>query len=111
MPDSPKVNPLDYMSRTEWYGNASTPAARWLAEQGAADFDAALAAAKAEGNLSRANVARKMGWTSPETRRTRRNLSPEDRGYAAVTRLLSGVDPTERANWIVGAVAAIEDGR
>lgn len=97
---SPKVNPLDYMSRTEWYGNSTTPAGRWMAEQDDATFEAALTEARAEGNLSRANIARRMGWTSPETRRTRRHMSAYDRGYGAMQRLLNGVDDAEREAWM-----------
>lgn len=110
-PDSPKVNPLDYMSRTEWYGNGTTPAARWMAEQPQALFEAALAEARAEGNLSRTNIARKMGWQSPDQRRARRNLTAEERGYGAMSRLLAAVDPAEMDEWLTGALAAVEDGR
>lgn len=108
-PDSPKVNPLDFLSRTEWYGNGTTPAGRWMAEQDDAVFEAALDAARAEGNLSRANVARKMGWTPPDSRRTRRNMSADERGYAAMYRMLVAVDDAERNAWIAGALGAIED--
>lgn len=57
--------PLDFGSRSEIYGtqgsHGSSPGALALADEipHDADFDAALADAKAEGNLSRANVARK----------------------------------------------------
>lgn len=109
--DSPKVNPLDYMSRTEWYGNATTPAGKWMAEHDEVTFEAALAEAKAEGNMSRANIARKMGWTSPELRRTRRNKPAADRGYEAMLRLLNEVSADELSAWLAGAQAAIEDSR
>lgn len=108
--DSPKVNPRDYFSRTEWYGNETTPGMRdeiWDVDQDR--LDRALTAARAEGNLSRANVARHLGWTPPDTRRTRRNTSSRERGYAAAARLLAGVNPEERKEWITGMLAAIED--
>lgn len=68
--------PLDFGSRSEIYGtqsaHGSSPGALALADEipDAADFNAAITEAKDEGNLSRANVARKAreksGRTTPQ---------------------------------------------
>ena len=107
--DSPKVNPLDYWSRTEWYGNATTPGMSdpiWDVDQ--ETFDAALARARAKGSPTRVAVARELGWTPPTTRRTRRNKSAYDRGRTAAARMLADVDPSERDEWIAGVLREIE---
>jgi len=49
----------DFAPRGELYGSQRATGVLDLADAGEADFDAAIDEAKAEGNLSRANVARK----------------------------------------------------
>lgn len=60
--NSTKASPTDFASDTELNGNATTGQAgiMHLAEAAPEQLDAALDEAKAEGNLSRANVVRKV---------------------------------------------------
>jgi hypothetical protein len=51
--------PTDFGSKSELYGNGTSAGVIEFAETDSEDFDAAIDEAKAEGNLSRANVARK----------------------------------------------------
>lgn len=55
----PPVRPTDFGSPSELYGNGSSGGVIEFADTHDDDFDAAIDEAKAEGNLSRANVARK----------------------------------------------------
>ncbi len=59
--DNSKASPQDYATRGELYGSRQTPGILAIADAAptAERFDAALTEARAEGNLSRANVARK----------------------------------------------------
>lgn len=68
-----KASPIDFASRDELYGNNAGIA--HLAQAEPEEFDAALNEAKAEGNLSRANVVRKVKkQTGPTTRDQRADL-------------------------------------
>lgn len=68
------VSPYDFASKIELHGNSTKgqPGILALAAADAADIDDAIDEAKAEGNLSRANVVRKVnGIASGETRDAR----------------------------------------
>lgn len=57
-----KPKPTDFATQREWLGNSRTGAGIYALTDGSSDeqFDAALSEAKSEGNVSRANVVRKL---------------------------------------------------
>ena len=59
----PKASPYDFASKNEMHGNGAGIAD--LADADVQEFEAALTAARAEGNLSRANVSRKVKGEPP----------------------------------------------
>lgn len=69
--DSEPASPLEFASRPELYGGRGADGLLALADDVTDEqFDAAITEAKAEGNLSRANVVRKVkGETAPKLER------------------------------------------
>lgn len=55
-----KPQPTDFVSPSEWHGGGGKPGISALAEVSPEQFNEAIEEAKAEGNLSRANVVRKI---------------------------------------------------
>lgn len=87
--DSSKPSPLAYGSKGEMYGSAdSKPGILSLADEGSAeDFEEALDAARAEQNLTRANVVRKMRGRQPARPPAAEWVpDPDDRSSEAATR-------------------------
>jgi hypothetical protein len=79
----PKAKPTDFMERHEWNNTQGG-----ISDLDAApdEFEAVLAEARAEGNLSRANVVRKIkGKSSPVTRDQRVDMIRDlaDQGYSS----------------------------
>lgn len=71
--DNSKASPRDFASRGELYGARGNAGILALADAAGPDeFDAAIEAAKADGNLSRANVDRKAREITGKTRKAPR---------------------------------------
>lgn len=71
-----KPKPSDFATQREWLGNSRTRAGIYALTDNATDaeFDAALDEARAEGNVSRANVVREIkeaNGTAPANEPTR----------------------------------------
>lgn len=87
----------DYATRGELYGSQRATGILSAADAVAtdADFDAAVDAARAEGNLSRANVARKARETSGKAAATRR-AKPRDTAEVTLNSIQSLVAKAAR---------------
>jgi hypothetical protein len=64
----PEARVSDFVTKNEWRGDGGIAA---LTEAEPAEFDAAIEAAKAEGNLSRTNVVRKIRESKPDATTTK----------------------------------------
>lgn len=97
--NSTKDSPYDFASKAELTGKTGTDGIYALAEADHPEFEAALTDAKAEGNLSRANVVRKIkgikadGLTPVEKLTRLRQLAPTGTTASAIAREL-GVTET-----------------